>query len=299
MLAAAAITAAEGATPSALSLQTAEQVASFLTGKWSLRRRLRYSTGGATGSVTGSAVFAPAAVETGHPVAGDEKSVPPRMLRYSEAGLLSLDKSLPGLPAGGLQVSQRCACPPATRAVQSSAALARTCHLTVVVMGASTNMPVCGNSALKPACCQLSDALRCDRWPVAVHFVDPKVPEGEPADFFHELDFLMTPCSSAAVAKAAAAVKLADTYCGGGGSAGIAMPGDSAGSQSGVDRRCSVGSREPLIEVLAAAEFEHLCCADLYKGRLLVLGPSRFVWAWRIDGPQKAGEIDTVFDRVA
>lgn len=38
-------------------------------------------------------------------------------------------------------------------------------------------------------------------------------------------------------------------------------------------------SREPRPEcaLTAAAEFEHLCCEDLYRGRLLVLGPRRFV----------------------
>lgn len=114
MTAAAAAAAADGA----CALQTAEQVAKFLSGRWALRRRLRYSTGGASGRVSGTAEFAQARAH--EPAGGgDIKGA----LLYSETGTLHFDQPPAGMPADGLSISQRY-------------------------------------------------AVQCDRWPVAVHFVE-------------------------------------------------------------------------------------------------------------------------------
>eukprot|EP01052_Picozoa_sp_SAG31_P023806 SAG31_NODE_1986_length_6725_cov_3.779505_5_plen_203_part_00 len=106
--------------------------------------------------------------------------------------------------------------------------------------------------------------LLCDRLPVAVHFCDSRTKQR--GEFFHNLSFEEPGPDAIAAAIAS-----------------------TAQNRTGVDED----------EVTASAEFEHLCGDDLYCGKLLVLGFSRFVWRWKIDGPNKAGEIDTLYERVS
>lgn len=45
------------------------------------------------------------------------------------------------------------------------------------------------------------------------------------------------------------------------------------------------------------AQFEHLCINDLYKGNFQILNKDKFCWNWFITGPNKDGNIQSVYQR--